>query len=56
MSDLAAHIPVDHAELAGIFISQRRKLVLVESVERLLEASDRAAFAHLLQMIEGETC
>ncbi len=51
---VAAHIPVNHAELAGIFVSQRRKLVLVESVERLLEASDRAAFAHLLQMIEAD--
>ncbi len=51
---VAAHIPVNHAELAGIFVSQRRKLVLIESVERLLEASDRAAFTHLLRMIEDD--
>lgn len=51
---VAAHLPANHAELAGIFVSQRRKLVLVESVERLLEAADRAAFAHLLQMVEDD--
>lgn len=41
---------VNGAELLGILAGQSRKLVLVDSVERLLEASVRDAFADLLNL------
>jgi len=45
-----AQVPANGAELLGILAGQGRKLVLVESVERLLEASVRDAFADLLNL------
>lgn len=45
-----AQVPANGAELLGILAGQGRKLVLVESVERLLEASVREAFADLLYL------
>lgn len=45
-----AQIPTNGTELLGILAGQGRKLVLVESVERVLEASVRDAFADLLNL------
>lgn len=45
-----AQVPANGAELLGILAGQGRKLVLVESVERLLEASAREAFTDLLNL------
>ncbi len=43
-----AQVPVNGHALLGILAGQGQKLILVESVERLLEASVRDAFADLL--------
>ncbi|WP_428306710.1 NACHT domain-containing protein [Lacipirellula sp.] len=45
-------IPAD--ELQGILAAQSRKLVLVESVERLLEHATRDAFSDLLQILNDK--
>lgn len=50
----AAQIPARAAELAAITAAQPKKIVLVESVERLLEASTREAFSHLLKLVQGD--
>jgi len=49
-----AQVPANGAELLGILAGQGRKLVLVESVERLLEASVRDAFADLLNLAQRD--
>jgi hypothetical protein len=49
-----AQIRANGAELLGIMAGQGRKLVLVESVERLLEASVRDAFADLLNLAQRD--
>lgn len=50
----AAQIGVRAAELAAIFGGQERVIILVESVERLLEKSTRDAFSDLIKMIEND--
>ena len=45
-----AQVPAKGAELLGMLAGQGRKLILVESIERLLEASVRDAFADLLNL------
>lgn len=47
---ILAHIPGRAATLNSVLAGQQRKIVLVESVERLLEKSTRDAFADLLRM------
>lgn len=49
-----AQIPVSGADLAAMLAGQTRKLMLVESVERLLEASTREAFMDLLSLAKGD--
>ncbi len=49
-----AQVRANGAELLGILAGQGRKLVLVESVERLLEASVRDAFADLLNLAQRD--
>ena len=44
------HIPGRAATLSSVLAAQERKIVLVESVERLLEKSTRDAFADLLKV------
>jgi hypothetical protein len=46
----AAQIPANWAKLRAILGAQNRKVVLVESVERLLEKTTREAFADLMTM------
>ncbi len=49
-----AQVRANGTELLGILAGQGRKLVLVESVERLLEASVRDAFADLLNLAQRD--
>lgn len=49
-----AQIPANGATLLAILAGQSRKLVLVDSVERLLEASIRDAFADLLGLAKQD--
>ena len=51
-----AQVPLNGAELLGMLAGQCRKLVLVESIERLLEASVRDAFADLLNLAQKDRC
>jgi len=50
----AAQIPARVAELTAITAAQPRKILLVESVERLLEASTRDAFTDLLALVQRD--
>lgn len=45
-----AQIPVNGTELLGILSGQSRKLIFVDSIERLLEASVRDAFSDILNL------
>jgi hypothetical protein len=47
----SSQIPANAAMLGAILAGQGRKVMLVESVERLLEASTRDAFADLLTLV-----
>lgn len=49
-----AQVRANGAELLGLLAGQGRKLVLVESAERLLEASVRDAFSDLLNLAQGD--
>jgi hypothetical protein len=49
-----AQVPANGTELLGMLAGQGQKLVLVESVERLLEASVRDAFADLLNLAQRD--
>jgi len=49
-----AQVPANGKELLGILAGQDRKLILVESIERLLEASVRDAFADLLNLAQRD--
>lgn len=49
-----AQIPANSEMLQGLLAAQARKVLLVESVERLLEASTRDAFMDLLLMCAGD--
>lgn len=49
-----AQIPVNAREMLGILAGQGRKLVLLESVERLLESSMRDAFSDLLNLAQSD--
>lgn len=51
---MQAQVPVPGTELLGILAGQGRKLALVDSVERLLEASVRDAFADLLNLAKKD--
>ncbi|WP_019594344.1 hypothetical protein [Thioalkalivibrio sp. ALM2T] len=50
-----AQVRANASELLGILAGQSRKLVLVDSVERLLEASVRDAFADLLTLTQSDS-
>jgi hypothetical protein len=47
-------IPASAAQLSAIIAGQGRKVMLVESVERLLEASTRDAFTDLLTLLASD--
>ncbi|MAT70862.1 MAG: AAA family ATPase [Planctomycetaceae bacterium] len=49
-----AQIPASGADLSAMLAGQRRKLMLVESVERLLEATTREAFIDLLTLAKSD--
>lgn len=49
-----SQIPCNASALGAILAGQGRKVLLVESVERLLEASTRDAFADLLTLVERD--
>jgi conflict system STAND superfamily ATPase len=46
-----AQIPANAAGIAAILAGQERKLLFIESVERLLETTDRHAFLDLLRFV-----
>ena len=48
-------IPVNAAKLGTILASQDRKVLLIESIERLLEKSTRDAFTDLLTLMAKDT-
>lgn len=50
----AAQVPVNWARLRAILGAQDRKVVLVESVERLLEKTTRDAFTDLMTLAAGD--
>ncbi|HEX7678349.1 MAG TPA: ATP-binding protein, partial [Thermoanaerobaculia bacterium] len=47
-------IPLSAEELSGVLAGQPRKILIVESVERLLEASSRDAFTDLLRFVRDD--
>ena len=49
-----SQIPVRSAALNAILASQDRKVLLIESVERLLEKSTRDAFSDLLRLVAAD--
>lgn len=49
-----SRVPASAAQLGAILASQGRKVMLVESVERLLEASTRDAFNDLLTLVASD--
>jgi predicted nucleic acid-binding protein len=49
-----AQIPANGITLAAILAAQDRKVVVVESVERLLEKSTRDAFADLMTLVSSD--
>jgi hypothetical protein len=49
-----AQVPANSAALAAILAGQARKVLLIESLERLLEHSTRSAFADLLTLIKQD--
>ncbi|MGI9575357.1 hypothetical protein ACRYJU_14855 [Alloalcanivorax xenomutans] len=49
-----AQVPTNGTELLGMLAGQGRKLAIVESVERLLEASVRDAFGDLLNLAQKD--
>ena len=51
---LRAQIPARASALGALLAGQSRKLLLVESVERLLEASTRDAFSDLLTLVSRD--
>ena len=51
----AAQVPVNWAGLRAILGAQDRKVVLVESVERLLEKTTRDAFTDLMTLAAGDS-
>jgi hypothetical protein len=50
----AAQIPTNGTTLAAILAAQDRKLVVVESIERLLEKPTRDAFADLMTLVSND--
>lgn len=52
---LAAQVPTNAEALTAILATQGRKVILVESVERLLEKTTRDAFSDLLGMVASDS-
>lgn len=50
-----AGVKIPAEELKGLLAAQGRKVILVESVERLLEHATREAFKDLLQLLEDKS-
>jgi hypothetical protein len=50
----AAQIPTNATTLAAILAAQDRKIVVVESIERLLEKPTRDAFADLMTLVSAD--
>ena len=51
---LDSQIPLNTVQLTALLAGQSRKVLLIESVERLLEASVRDAFSDLLNLIQAD--
>jgi hypothetical protein len=51
---LQAQVPIRASALSAVLAGQSRKVILVESLERLLEASTRDAFSDLLNLIRND--
>lgn len=51
----ASQIPASADRLGGILAGQDRKILLIESVERLLERSTRDSFTDLLTLVANDT-
>jgi len=49
-----AQLPINGVTLGALMAGQSRKVVLVESIERLLEASTREAFSDLLNLVKRD--
>lgn len=49
-----SHVPLNAENLFSLLAGQSRKLLLIESIERLLEASVRDAFADLLALVSKD--
>jgi len=47
-------VALNAEELSGVLAGQPRKILIVESVERLLEASSRDAFTDLLRLVQKD--
>jgi hypothetical protein len=52
---LRSQTPANAAMLAAMMAGQGKKLLLIESVERLLEASTRDAFSDLINLLKNDT-
>jgi hypothetical protein len=50
----AAQIPASATEITAILAAQEKKLVVIESVERLLEKTTRDAFSDLMTVVVGD--
>lgn len=51
---LQAQVPTRASALSAVLAGQSRKVILIESLERLLEASTRDAFSDLLNLIRND--
>ena len=51
----AAQVPGNAADLAAVLAAQERKIILVESMERLLERSTRDAFSDLVTRVAEDS-
>lgn len=51
-----AQIPINAKQLLALFAAQGRKVIIVDSVERLLEAAVRDAFSDLLHLAKADKC
>lgn len=51
---IQAQVPTRASSLSAVLAGQNRKVILVESLERLLEASTRDAFSDLLNLVRSD--
>ena len=51
----AAQVPAGHATLSAVLAAQERKVILIESVERLLEKTTRDAFSDFMTLVADDS-